>query len=83
MSIFKVTYLLTDGSSGKGTVIGPKGSSIEECKKVLNWAASNYEVKPDSYQIEVIPERMSKGFIHPLYALLPDGREALVTDWYL
>lgn len=82
MSEFKVTYKLDDGTDGKGVLTGPHGATVEDCERVANFVAPNYSIQPGSFTIEPLPERPGKGFIHPLYALLPDGRQSLMQGWY-
>ena len=82
-STFRVNYKNDDGESGPTAVfVGPKGKTIEDCEKIARLCASKYQIDPETFVIESIPERTSRGFLHPLEALLPDGRTATVQRWY-
>lgn len=82
MASFKVTYKHDDDTDGYGVLTGPKGATVEQCERVANYCASNYGIKPGTFQITPLPKRPGKGFLHPLYARLPDGRESLMENWY-
>ena len=79
---FKVTYTLTDGSTGVGNVTGPRDATEADCERIVKHVASTYEIVPESVQVSSIPERKSHGFLHPLQHKLEDGRFATVTNWY-
>jgi len=79
---FNVTYKLFDNTSGGGIITGPRGATVEQCRKVIHAVAPNYGILPLTASIEEIPKRTSKGFLHELYALLPDGRQARLNNWY-
>ena len=82
-STFRVNYKNDDGVSGPTAIFcGPKGKTVEDCEKIARLAASKYEIDPESFVIEEIPERVSHGFLHPIQALTPEGRTATITNWY-
>ena len=81
-SIFRVTYTLTNGETGQGTIVGPKNKTEADCLRLIRFTAATYGIDPDSVTVCSIPERMSKGFLHPIQNELSDGRLATVTGWY-
>lgn len=83
MSIFKVSYKLTNGERGSGAFTGPEGATVEKCLRVAKFCAPSHGIDPNSITVESIPERTSKGFLHPLHHRLPDGRMATMEGWYV
>ncbi len=81
-STFKVTYLDRDGKPGEGVITGPKEATVDRVHRVMHLVGPNYGILPLTCSIRVIPERMSKGFLHQLYVRLDDGREAQLKGWY-
>lgn len=81
--VFKVIFRYSDtGESDQRHIVGPDDATIADCERVLRLVATAYSLDPDYLDIRVVPERPSRGFLHPLYSELPDGRRALVTGWY-
>lgn len=80
---FLVTYKDDNGEDVSVILTGPEGATVERATKVLTLAASYYSVDPSTISVKVAERRRSKGFLHPVMVIDPQGIERRVEDWYL
>jgi hypothetical protein len=81
---FRITY--NDARTAEPQSVGitaPSGSTKEDCIRIVGFAASNYGVDMSTLKVEIIPERVSKGFLHPIMAHAKGYDEPIpITRWY-
>jgi len=80
---YRIKYTSVKGKEESIQIVGPFDSKIKDCHRIVGFAASNYGVDMSTLEVEEIPERTSKGFLHSVLALAKGYPEPIpIKGWY-